>query len=356
MKRKILACVLACSLLLSGCASFSKGSYVFTQDHPTQPGTAANQPATAQNYRQLYALLEEMAQNGVESGVILVQDYRQNAVLSDAQRAIAAIMRTNPVAAYAVESADFDLGTNGGELALAVNIQFLHDRTEIRQIEKVSDPDEAKERIAAALNACDVRLVMQIEQFTPTDFVLMVEDYAMESPENVIEQPQVTVSIYPDSGTSRIVELKFSYQTNRDTLREMQQSVKSMFTSAKIYVSGAENAPEKYALLSSFLMKRFDYTLETSITPAYSLLMHGVGDARAFALVYAAMCRQSGLDCQVISGTRAGTPWYWNVVCYEGEYYHIDLLRIQASGSFQLLRDVDMGGYVWDYSAYPAPD
>ena len=44
-------------------------------------------------------------------------------------------------------------------------------------------------------------------------------------------------------------------------------------------------------------MERYDYRIETSITPAYSLLRHGVGDSRAFAVVYAAMCQQAGLEC-----------------------------------------------------------
>ena len=108
---------------------------------------------------------------------------------------------------------------------------------------------------------------------------------------------------------------------------------------------------EKYAQLSSFLTERFDYQYDTSITPSYSLLCHGVGDSRAFAVVYAAMCQRSGLDCQVVSGTRAGDAWFWNIICDDGIYYHVDL--IQNSG-FRKLSDQEMAGYVWDYSAYPA--
>ena len=98
-------------------------------------------------------------------------------------------------------------------------------------------------------------------------------------------------------------------------------------------------------------MERFDYTLETSITPAYSLLGHGVGDSKAFATVYAAMCRRADLECLVITGTRDGEPWTWNMVCDDGTYYHLDLLS--SHRGFQELTDNEMEGYVWDYSAYP---
>lgn len=101
-------------------------------------------------------------------------------------------------------------------------------------------------------------------------------------------------------------------------------------------------------------MERFDYKQDTSLTPAYSLLCHGVGDSRAFATVYAAMCRGAGLECTVVTGTRDGVPYTWNIVQDNGQYYHVDLLRCHVTGQFKQTRDWEMNGYVWDYSAYPA--
>ncbi len=45
------------------------------------------------------------------------------------------------------------------------------------------------------------------------------------------------VGLYPDSGTSRVVELKFTYQTSRDSLRQMQPQVQRVFDSAALYIS-----------------------------------------------------------------------------------------------------------------------
>ena len=72
--------------------------------------------------------------------------------------------------------------------------------------------------------------------------------------------------------------------------------MKPVFESAVLYVSGDGAEKQKFSQLYAFLMERFDYKVETSITPAYSLLRHGVGDSRAFATVYAAMCRLAGLE------------------------------------------------------------
>ena len=167
-----------------------------------------------------------------------------------------------------------------------------------------------------------------------------------------MEIPQVTEGIY-GSGPGRLVELTFTYQNGRDALRLMQSQVKPVFEAAELYVSGDAAARQKYSQLYAFLMERFDYKVETSITPAYSLLHHGVGDSRAFATVYAAMCRRAGLECMVVTGTRSGEPWVWNIIKMGEVYRHVDLLSCSAQGRFQERTDRELESYVWDYSAYP---
>ena len=195
-------------------------------------------------------------------------------------------------------------------------------------------------------------MVLLVEDFYSRDFTQMVQDYATQFPELVMETPQVAVNLY-GTGKSRVVELLFTYQNSRDVLRQMKSQVEPVFSAAALYVSGDGADSQKYAQLYAFLMERFDYTIETSITPAYSLLRHGVGDSRAFATVYAAMCRAAGLECDIITGTFSGEPRTWNLVLDNGYYYHVDLLRSSASGGFREYTDLEMRGYVWDYSAYP---
>ena len=88
-----------------------------------------------------------------------------------------------------------------------------------------------------------------------------------------------------------------------------------MFSSAKLYVQGEEAQLLKYTRLYGFLVETTEYTVETSITPAYSLLRYGVGDSKAYATVYTAICHSAGLACMTVSGTRAGERWYWNNRC-----------------------------------------
>lgn len=351
MKVKILTLLVALCLMLTGCSLFD-GSYLSVTPHEEQTYTGQTEVVSANNYRQLQKVVEEMVASGSESIVINVADFDQELVEENMTTVAQYIRRTYPIGAYAVEDISYEVGTNSGRPAIAVTVSYRHSRVEIQKIRKVQTMDGAKTAIGVALDACDAGVVLQIANYQETDFSQIVEDYAEVHPNTVMETPLVAAGIY-GTGETRVVELTFTYQTNRDSLRSMQSQVKTVFESAALYVSGEGADSQKYSQLYGFLIERFDYTLETSITPAYSLLRHGVGDSRAFAVVYAAMCRQAGLECQIVTGTKMGEPWTWNIVLDNGYYYHVDLLRSSGAGGFREYVDGDMSGYVWDYSAYP---
>ena len=354
--KRLVPILLALCLLLSGCGIFD-GSYTHVVPHPPEGGQQDTENVSARDYQQLCTVLAGMAESGVESGVISVPHYDQNRLATDLDMAVAHTTQASPVAAWAVEEIQWELGTSGGQNAVAVNITYIHDKTEIKQISKVANLEEARKKITQSLDDCGTGVVVLLQNYEETDFAQLVEDYADESPQTVMETPEVVANIYPQEGNERLVELKFIYKTSRDTLRSMQKQVRTVFDSSTMYVSGYSQEQEKFEGLYSFLMDFLaegDQPLKTSITPAYSLLRYGVGNEKAFATVYAAMCREAGLLCRVISGTRNGESWHWNLICIDGVYSHLDLLRCSKEGSFQAYNDGQMGEYYWDYDMVPA--
>lgn len=354
MKHTVWIWVLVLSILLSGCGMSLEGEYVWEEPHQFPNSPQVYQETVASDYITLYTVLSSAIKLGIRQVTVSVKDYDREALAEDMERISQHLMSTDPIAAYAVQEIRCTQGTSGNNPALAVEIDYSRDKAEIARIKRAGDLSAARELIGQSLNNCESGVVILIDVFSSVDFEQLVENYAMKWPEYVMECPQVTVNVFPDSGRSRVLELKFTYQTSRDALKNMQSQVAPIFASAELYVRGDGSVHEKYKQLYSFLMERFSYTLETSITPSYSLLRHGVGDSRAFANVYAAMCRWAGLECMVVSGTKQGESYFWNIVYDQGVYYHVDLLRSVQEGSFCQFADEQMSGYVWDYSAYPA--
>ena len=357
--KKIAALLLALCLLLSGCSSLFDGSYSHEEPHRNQGNQQPHDNIVASNYDGLCKALVGLVESGSQSGIISVSSYDQSMIYTDLNQAVNQIRTTNPIAAWAVNDIQWELGSNGGQLSAAITITYLHDRSEIRKVHRVSSMEGAKNVISGVLDDHGASVQLLIPNYEAIDFQQLVDNYADTHPQSVMECPQVVANVFPEAGTSRLVELKFTYQTSRDALRAMQKQVHTVFESAAMYVSSYSKESEKFEQLYAFLMEFLvegDYQLETSITPAYSLLRHGVGDKKAFATVYAAMCREAGLDCRIVTGTRDGAPWVWNLICVDGVYRHLDLLRCSERGSYKVYANNQMDGYVWDYSEHPAAE
>lgn len=351
MKQKLCVLLLTMSLLLSGCG-WMDGNYIYISDHQEQRPETPTGDLTASSYLELEDILAQMVRNGTSEGLIYLSDYAQNMAESGMFVVSRWLTTKDPVGAYAIESVDYEIGSNSGKPAIAVSITYRHSPTEIQQIRHVKNTQQAEEALGTAMENLKSGIVMLIEEYEAVDFIQMVTDFAQTHPQTVMEIPHVTEAIY-GSDKARIVELNFTYRSSRDALKLMRHQVEPVFEAATLYVS--EDAPmlQQYAQLYSFLMERFDYRVQPSITPSYSLLHHGVGDSSAFAVVYQAMCRSVGLDCRIITGTRGGSPWTWNLIDLGGHYGHVDLLESNRLGEFHVLNSQEMQGYVWDYSAAP---
>ena len=348
MKLKMWLTVLAASLLLGGCG-WANQSYVSVEPHKEHRQNQQTDVISASNYIELLKALENMVASGIEVAAIKVPDYPEDKLEYGIYRAVRNTMQNDPIGAYAVSDIQYEQGSSSGVPAVSVSITYHHNRSEIQRIRKAADTQAAERIVVEALRDYESGIVILAEEFESRDYAQFVQDYAEQNPHTVMEIPQVSQNSY-GSGEDRVLELIFTYQTSRDALRRMQTEVQPVFDAASLYVSGEGEDYQKFSQLYGFLMERFDYKLETSITPAYSLLRHGVGDSRAFATVYAAMCRSAGLECMTITGTRSGEPWSWNLVLDDGCYYHVDLLR---GDQFREQTDREMQSYVWDYSAFP---
>lgn len=347
----VMMVVLLCGLL-SGC-DWLNGHYSSVKPHLADEYQDNKTVTAASSYIQLRQALVDMVKNGTKSGVITVVSFEEETVERYMQTAIEYVTTENAIGAYAVDQIQFELGTNAGLQAVAVNITYAHEKWEILRIQQVDNVEKARPVIYENLDKCNSSVVVQISNYEETDFVQLVADYARQNPDTVMELPQVSVRIYPEKGKERVVELAFTYQNSREDLREMQEKVLPIFTASELYVRGTRDHREKYVQLYSFLMERYEqYTVQSSITPSYSLLMYGVGDSKAFADVYAAMCDRSAVPCYTVSGTKNGEAWYWNVIVIDDVYYHVDLLRCAQNGAFRERTHSQMGEYVWDYSLF----
>ena len=339
--RRLLTLVLAAALCLSGC-DWMDGSYVSVTPHQVDLGQREEiRTPSVSSYTELRSALVRMVDEGSAEGRFTLEGYPRETAEADLQRAVEYVTKTYPIGAYTVEAVESAFGTN----AISVDITYRHSRQELERIRTVRGMEDAQAAVAEALEECADKLVLQVSGYRDTDYNEMVRLYAQQNPDLVMEVPSVVPRTFPNQGDLRVVELLFYYKTDRETLRSMRQQVQPVFSSAALYVTGQASEETKFSQLHAFLMERFEYKLQYSQTPAYSLLCEGIGDSRAFSQVYAAMCSRIGLEAECVSGTRAGQKYSWNQIRIDGVWYHLDLL---ASPQFRPMTDSEMTDYEWE--------
>jgi transglutaminase/protease-like cytokinesis protein 3 len=291
-------------------------------------------------------VLEEIVASCEEKAVIDTGAYDQEVLADDARRARIYAETQYPLGVYAVDWMSVRLGKSDGRSVLTVHVRYIHNRTAIQEIKQVHSEKSASFRIYDAMEQYASRLALWVKSEEEINYHRIVEEYAWNAPRTVMECPDLTVETYPEDGTERIVVLNFDYQTGVDTLRSMRDQVIPVFDRA---LATAQKSEDPYRALYDFLMKGYNHHITPSITPSYSLLKYGVGDSKAFAQVYAAMCREAGMECLTVHGTKNGTSHCWNIIRVGNVYYHLDLL----GGGYVLYSNATLTGYVWDYAAYP---
>lgn len=333
-------------LSVSGCSMLSE-TYVSQRPHQGNNHSTQSGQQMASSYPEIYAALVSLVGQGETTGVIILSDLNEQVGRSYMQAAVKNVIGQDPFGAYAVENIQFDIGTNAGRMAVGVQIHYSRSRADIANVKSVKTMEEAGLLIGQSLEQAVDAVVFVVEQFEQKDFAAMVQQYGQTNAAMVMEIPQVMTAVYPHTGQKRLVELTFTYQNSREDLLQMQALVKPYFTAAELYVQGESSNRKKFQQLYSFLMERTDYKLKSSVTPTYSLLQDGIGDSKAFACVYAAMCRQAGLECRVVTGTKDGKTWSWNRVVISNRVYYIDLIEATRSGRLQMYTASEMHGYTW---------
>ena len=349
--RRTIVLIFIVALLLTGC-SWMDGEYHSVTPHSAAGNQETQEPASVRGFVELREALFALVEDGRQKGTFFTTGMDEETIDRYMRTSIRDMFMNNAVGAYAVEDITYTSGAAGNNIAIVVDVKYIHPRNEILRIKRAEDMTAVENSVASSLKKCEASTVIRVKNYEEIDLVQFVENYVNENPDICMEMPQVSTAVYPEWGNDRVIEINFTYQTARDALRNMQDVVDPIFSSAQMYVQSSEEPLQKFEQLYSFLMERFDYKLETSINPAYSLLRYGVGDSRAFALVYATMCKNADLECQVIPGTRNGEPWNWNMILLDDTYYHVDLLTCAENGAFTLMTVDEMEDYVWDYVSY----
>ena len=355
---KLLALFL-CLLLLTGCASLVPDEYLSVTPHVDSGDAAgASDAVTVENYLSLKNAILNMVRTCQTEGVIRVTNYNGD-VEADLSEAAYEVSKLDPLGAYAVDYMTHSCTRIVSYYEIRVNITFRRTAKEIAEIQPAATLLQLQDKLQNAVQGYDSRLTLRLSSYRDQDqdIPAYVADYCAANPDRVMETPAVSVSVYPESGSVRILEVNFAYTHTPEELQAMEKAVEESIDAAAEYIRYREGDHGKADLLFTYLMERFSYTAHDTVTPLYDALCGGIADPTGLSLAWQLICDRAGVECYTVTGMRDGQAYTWNIVSADGYYRHLDLANcVLETGALILRTDGEMGMYSWNAEELPACD
>lgn len=356
MKGKLIAALTALTVLLSGCSSLLDREYTDVAPHNTVP-TAEGSPSTlrVESYQELVNGLIYLVAQGCETGSLRFYS-NLDTVETDLDAACLEVAHEDPLGAYAVDYIRYEVNTLVAYREADIQITYRRTPEQIASIVSATGTTAIRSELERTLAAFSDQLVLRISYFDrDADFVRALFRQAYYAvPAFALDCPDVAVTLYPDEGPQRIVELSLDYHLERSELERRRELL--ALASGELAAGLRPSSDPSRMLLDAghAVLGRGGYDPAGGST-AYHALLEGGGDSLGLALALALVCQEADLDCRVAEGVLLGQPHHWNVVSTEDGWRHLDLTRWEQWDSpFQTDEALSALGYQWDAAALPA--
>lgn len=353
--RNIISIILTLALLLSctACSGLLEREYTQVQEHKEQ--TAETDDATtlrAEGYAALVSSAQYFVTLGAPTGTIRLYQYS-----GDIQKAVDRVCRTllqkDPLGAYALQDVQCSYTRIVSYYECVFTYSYRRTMDEIAAIRPVSGKGEFRQEIRKALEQFAGRLTLKSASYYQTVERVQQEFWEVfyDTPQAALATPTLTVSLYPEQGEARVVELEVNWPLSQ---QELQAQSKEVSDAAARLVSeeGGGNLTQAW-LLYTRLRESTVWAADGSES-VYSALVEGRANSEGIAMAYHLLCDRAGMECQVVRGTRNDQVHCWNLITVDGTSWQVDVTAGDGRNSF-LHTDQEMGRvYSWSREDYPA--
>ena len=359
-----------CALLLSlgllaslgGCSLFDKSNYELSAYTAQTEDVTEADVGYISDYASLKRAITWLVSEHREAAELQFQNYDGN-ISRDISQACWEVKSSTPLGAFAIDYTSCDLSRIVSFYQADLYITYRRSAEQMQALEELTGLTDLSQRLSQALQNAQTYLVLELSAAALTgDMVraLVAEAYyadALACP----RMPEVEVSLYPESGMDRIVEISLDYGLEAEALARMRSELSQSCAEALVYTgaSGEASAETGDSLRQAdrlyaaclYLAENCSYSPDAGAT-AYDALVNGAANAEGMAMACQAFCNMLGIECRVVSGRLDNEPHFWNMVTVDGLSCHVDMS--DPNEVFLSSDEKVLGRYWWDTEAYPA--
>lgn len=344
----ILIPALCGTLLLSGCSSLLDRPYVMVEPHVERPAVSGDSSTIqVDTYSELVNAVLFFVSQGVTEGTVQLTDYRGD-VEEDLNRACVEVAKDDPLGAYAVDFIKNSYTRVLTTYEATISITYRRTKEQMQSLVNVTSTSAIRKEVAEALAQFRPELVLRVGYFTGdgNGVAQLVRGAYYDAPVSAMGMPECTVTLYPDTGTQRIVEILLTYPDEPEIMAEkseqLQQKVDALLPPLQSQTSGSA---ERLSQLFSLLPRTVRYNPDGGAT-AWDAILGDGANSEGLALAFQLLASEIGVDSALVEGTLNGQPHFWNRLS-DGGVHYVDLTR-DRTGTTWSAEDLLALGYQWD--------
>lgn len=361
MKKRfaVLVALLCAVVTLCGCGSVFDKEYVKIEEYvPTvQDSAASDGRITVRNFAELRQGILSLVSNGDSEGDIVFDPAYEGDAAEDMASACWQVRTQDALCAYCVANISYELSKIVTYYEARVHVSYASFVENAANIVKLPYSAGVEQIIKGALDAGQTKLVVLISRssYSAEDMEGLVARVYRENPATAPKAPNVSVNMYSGVNMQRLYEINLRYGMLSDELAAKKQQLSSFRPFKDVNADELEEG-ELALQAYEYLVSHCEITSEGLGGSVYSALIEHSSAGEGAALAYVELCRQLGVDCQVVYGQRSWQEHCWNIVRVDGDYYHVDagLINSGADAAFLKPDQSFWEGYRWDVASYPA--
>lgn len=353
MKVRLLALGLAMALTLSGCTAMLERSYVSSATHLDYSVTEDSSILRVESYQGLVnALLYFVSQHST-TGTLRLYNYTGD-VEADLESACNEVMTEDPLGVFSVRSMKYDSTRILTYYEVEMRIVYSRSAQVVSSIQSVSGLSGLRSQLTRAITTRQAQSVSRVSYFTgdaaAVESLFWLAFYS--NPQTALNPPQISASLYPDTGSQRIVEVEMNWP---EPQMDVTDYAKSVETRARALLEESDQTSYTLEDLTALMQHTATPSTTGSLTALDALSGQPASD-QGLLLGLETLLQEAGLECTMVVGNQNTTHTMWLIVSTDHGYRHLLAQSLHPDQPLRLYTDQQMtdAGYTWATSLYPA--
>ncbi|MDR1328180.1 MAG: hypothetical protein LBK23_01085 [Oscillospiraceae bacterium] len=355
---------------LTGCARILETERLTVEPHAElSPPSPDNAVPEASDFKELRGALYALLTRGLSSGRINIFEYAGDLEL-DLELARDDILLRDALGSYALSDIEYAVTPIVSYYEVSFELSYRRARAQLEAVITASTQRYLRSELLNMISDHreDAAIRTSIPGISGEAVIGYVTEIYYENPLRAVMPPIMTATVYPPEpaeGAERLIELTFGYSQSPSVLARFSEWLRAAARDIAETATGGRDVEILLSLCISLSeLAEYDtaaaalseYPTQSLSATAYGALLGGSAIGEGYAMAYKALCDSLSLPCYVVLGIRDGQRHAWNIVSYDGAYYHVDPAMCDLEGfeTAFLKSDADMLAlYEWDREAFP---